>query len=95
MAGGADVFFETHGAETDETQNAGAKIRKMASQDLVLCIDIGGDSIKAAEFSFPSGNTPVLDKFAYVEFSSGIENDGLNSSVAETLVNMIQQNQFQ
>ena len=39
----------------------------MASQDLMLCIDIGAGSIKAAEFSYsPEGNMR-MERFAFVE----------------------------
>ena len=40
----------------------------MASQDLMLCIDIGAGSIKAAEFSYsPEGNMR-MERFAFVEY---------------------------
>ncbi|GEM_PF-695208 len=40
----------------------------MAQKNLILCIDVGGDSIKAAEFSFTSGQGLVLERFAYTEY---------------------------
>ena len=69
--------------------------RKMASQDLVLCLDIGGDSIKAAEFSFPPGNTPVLEKFAYVEFSANKAKNEAADAMVTALINMIKTENFE
>ena len=40
----------------------------MAQQNLILCIDIGGDSIKAAEFSYVPGQSLTLERFAYTEY---------------------------
>ena len=48
----------------------------MAARDVVLCVDIGGSSIKAAQFSYSVDGNIVLDKFAYSEFTDETENGG-------------------
>ena len=45
----------------------------MAQQNLILCIDIGGDSIKAAEFSYVLGQSLNLERFAYTEYEFSSE----------------------
>ncbi|MHB9138989.1 MAG: pilus assembly protein PilM, partial [Victivallaceae bacterium] len=39
-------------------------------KNTVLTIDIGGDSLKMAEFSFPSGGGMTLEKFAFAEYDT-------------------------
>ncbi len=46
----------------------------MAADELILCIDIGGDSIKATEFLSTSEGL-VLDKFAYQEYMNDADDD--------------------
>ena len=63
----------------------------MAQQNLILCIDIGGDSIKAAEFSYIPGQSLNLERFAYTDsligsnrskrtHANGVFETGSNSS---------------
>ena len=40
----------------------------MASQDLILCIDIGAGSVKAAEFSYSPEGDMRMEHFAFVEY---------------------------
>ena len=37
----------------------------------ILCIDIGGDTIKAGEFAYTDSGTMTLVKFAYAEYGFG------------------------
>lgn len=39
-------------------------------KNTVLTIDIGGDSLKMAEFSFPPGGGMMLEKFAFAEYDT-------------------------
>ena len=48
----------------------------MAKENTVLTIDIGGDSLKMAEFSFPSGGGMTLEKFAFAEYDIDLKEAG-------------------
>lgn len=45
----------------------------MPKEDRVLAIDVGGDSLKLAEFLYPDDGGVVLEKFAFAEYSVGEE----------------------
>ena len=65
----------------------------MAQQNLILCIDIGGDSIKAAEFSYVPGQSLTLERFAYTEYE--FSPDELPEDVIlKTLADVIRTNGF-
>ena len=70
----------------------------MAQQNLILCIDIGGDSIKAAEFSYVPGQSLNLERFAYTEYETSSENAGQEDAsedvVLKTLTDVIKTNGF-
>ena len=70
----------------------------MAQQNLILCIDIGGDSIKAAEFSYVPGQSLNLERFAYTEYDTSSENAGQEDAsedvVLKTLTDVIKTNGF-
>ena len=40
----------------------------MAKVEPILAIDIGGDSLKVAEFSFTSENHMVLEDYAFADY---------------------------
>lgn len=63
------------------------------SEDLILCIDIGGTCIKASQFfCAPDGNL-VLEKFAYLEYS--VESEDANTdAMIDALVEVITANSF-
>ena len=65
----------------------------MAARDVVLCVDIGGSSIKAAQFSYSADGNIVLDKFAYSEFTSETESGGPDA-VLGVLKDVLQANDF-
>ena len=46
----------------------------------VLCIDIGGDTIKAAEFAYSDAGVMTLVKFAFAEFGFGENSSAENDS---------------
>ena len=70
----------------------------MAQPNLILCIDIGGDSIKAAEFSYVPGQSLDLERFAYTEYETSSENGGQEDAsedvVLKTLTDVIKTNGF-
>ena len=66
----------------------------MAVKNVVLCVDIGGSSIKAAQFSYSSDGDIVLDKFAYSEFTPEVENGGPDA-VLGVLKEVIVSNNFE
>ena len=65
----------------------------MAQQNQVLCIDVGGDSIKAAEFSYIPGESLILERFAYSEY--GTEDGQISKeTVIQTLTEVLSVNNF-
>ena len=70
----------------------------MAQQNLILCIDIGGDSIKAAEFSYVPGQSLNLERFAYTEYDTSSAASGQDETsedvVLKTLTDVIKTNGF-
>ncbi len=65
----------------------------MAQQNLILCIDIGGDSIKAAEFSYVPGQSLTLERFAYTEYEFSSD-EPPEDVVLKTLTDVIKTNGF-
>lgn len=65
----------------------------MASRDVILCVDIGGSSIKAAQFSYSADGNMVLDKFAYSEFTPEVEAAGADA-ILGVLRDVIKSNDF-
>ncbi len=66
----------------------------MASQDPVLCIDIGGDSIKVAEFSYPQGGGVVLEKFSFCEYGGDMKEEELSGALSDAIRDTILENGF-
>ena len=65
----------------------------MAQQNLILCIDIGGDSIKAAEFSYVPGQSLTLERFAYTEYEFSSD-EPPEDVILKTLSDVIKTNGF-
>jgi len=65
----------------------------MAQKNFILCIDIGGDSIKAAEFSYVPGQSLNLERFAYTEYEFSSE-EPPEDIVLKTLSDVIKTNRF-
>ncbi len=66
----------------------------MASQELILSIDIGGDSIKVAEFSYPQGGGIVLEKFAFCEYGGDMKEEDQIDALSDAIRDTILQNGF-
>lgn len=66
----------------------------MAKADTVLAIDIGADSIKLAEFSYPPGGKFVLEKFAFAEYGGDLKEEELLSALTEKLSAAFIENDF-
>ena len=65
----------------------------MAQQNLILCIDVGGDSIKAAEFSYVPGQSLNLERFAYTEYEFSSD-EPPEDVILKTLTEVIKTNGF-
>ena len=65
----------------------------MAKDNRVLTIDVGGDNLKMAEFSFTSGGGIVLTGFAFRHFDAKSEGDGA-VDFAQLYREMIAENNF-
>ena len=65
----------------------------MAQQNLILCIDVGGDSIKAAEFSYVPGQSLTLERFAYTEYEFSSD-EPPEDVILKTLSDVIKTNGF-
>ena len=65
----------------------------MAQQNLILCIDVGGDSIKAAEFSYVPGQSLTLERFAYTEYEFSSD-EPPEDVILKTLTDVIKTNGF-
>ena len=63
----------------------------------ILCVDIGSDSVKAAEFSQPRAGSILLEKYAFMENGLGDmspDDPEFKVSVIETIRNLILANGF-
>jgi len=65
----------------------------MAQQNLILCIDVGGDSIKAAEFSYVPGQSLTLERFAFTEYEFSSD-EPPEDVILKTLTDVIKSNGF-
>lgn len=68
-----------------------------AKDNRILCVDIGSDSVKAAEFSHPREGSILLEKFAFMENGLGNlspEDPEFKVSLLETIRNLILANGF-
>ncbi len=65
----------------------------MASQELILCIDIGADSIKISEFTCTAENVE-LNRFAYQEYTNDSEDLSAFEMMLATLKDVIEENDF-
>ena len=61
----------------------------MPANEFLLCIDIGGDSIKAAEFSYSPTGDMVLEKFAFSEYGEELNGEEDNFPVFATALSDI------
>ena len=61
----------------------------MPANEFLLCIDIGGDSIKAAEFSYSPTGDMVLEKFAVSEYGQELNGEEDNFPGVATALSAI------
>jgi type IV pilus assembly protein PilM len=66
----------------------------MASQDSILAIDIGGDSLKIAEFSYPVEGGIILEGFAFTEYGGDMKESELLDSLSEVFAETLSENGF-
>lgn len=66
----------------------------MPSNDLILAIDIGADTLKMAEFSYPSSGGMALEKFACAEFGGELKDDELLVAMKEALTSAFAEHRF-
>jgi type IV pilus assembly protein PilM len=60
----------------------------------ILGIDIGSNSIKIAEFSYPASGKLVLEKFAFKEFDGELKDEELLPQIRTSLKALIDENGF-
>jgi len=66
----------------------------MARLDPILAIDIGGDSLKVAEFTFPNDDSLVLENFAVAEYGGDLKEEDLLVSLTDALKETISDKKF-
>ncbi len=66
----------------------------MGKENTVLTIDIGGDSLKMAEFSFPSGGGMTLEKFAFAEYDIDLKEAGFVEAFSSVYNRLLAENNF-
>ena len=59
----------------------------MAKAKSIFAIDIGSASLKLAEFSYPASGEMILEKYAYVEFSTNLKDNTKHLESMETAFN--------
>jgi type IV pilus assembly protein PilM len=66
----------------------------MPSTDLILAIDIGADTLKMAEFSYPPSGGVALEKFACTEFGGELKEEELMAAMKEAMASSFAENNF-
>lgn len=66
----------------------------MAKEELILCVDIGAESVKFAEFSYPVGKNLVLERFAFVEYGGELKEEDRAASLKDKFETAIKENNF-
>ncbi len=66
----------------------------MAKTDTILAIDIGADSVKLAEFSYPPGGKFVLEKFAFAEYGGDLKEEELLTALTDKLAAVLDEHHF-
>lgn len=67
----------------------------MAKNETVLALDIGADSIKAAEFTFPHGGGMILEKFAFIEYGGDLKEEELAVAMKNAMRTTLTEKGFQ
>lgn len=66
----------------------------MAKKDTILAVDIGADSLKIAEFSYPASGGIILENFAFVEYGGDLKEEELLDSLTDAFKNVIAENEI-
>ncbi len=66
----------------------------MAKTDFLLAVDIGSESLKVAEFSYPPSGKLVLEKFIFREFGGELKEEEMLPAVKEALNAVFSENKF-
>jgi type IV pilus assembly protein PilM len=66
----------------------------MPSTDLILAIDIGADTLKMAEFSYPPSGGVALEKFACTEFGGELKEEELMAAMKEAMASSFAEHGF-
>jgi len=66
----------------------------MAKSELILAIDVGADSLKMAEFTYPPTGGLILEKFACSEFGSDLREEEVIGTLKEALVSAFAEHAF-
>lgn len=66
----------------------------MAKNDTILAVDIGADSLKMAEFSYPADGGVVLENFAFAEYGGDLKEEDLVSSLETAFQAALTENNF-
>jgi type IV pilus assembly protein PilM len=66
----------------------------MPKTNTLLAIDVGSDSLKIAEFSYPPTGKLVLEKFTFKEFGGDLKEEDLLPAIKNALKAAFEENQF-
>lgn len=66
----------------------------MAKNDFLLAIDIGSESLKIAEFSYPPSGKLVLEKFSFKEFGGELKDEEMLPAIKTALQEVFQETKF-
>ncbi len=66
----------------------------MAKQEKILAIDIGADSLKVAEFSYPPAGGMILEKFAFTEYGGDLKEEELAGALKAAIITTIKEKGF-
>ncbi len=64
------------------------------ADNLLLTLDIGSESLKMAEFTYPDAGGMILENFAFVEYGEEKEDDDILDGLADNLSKAIEENGF-
>lgn len=66
----------------------------MPKEESILAVDIGGDSLKMAEFSYPQEGGIVLESFAFTEYGGELKEDQLLESLSQAFKATLAEHHF-
>ncbi|QSH42492.1 pilus assembly protein PilM [Lentisphaerota bacterium ZTH] len=66
----------------------------MAKENKILAIDIGGDCLKIAQFSYPVDGSMRLEEFAFIEFEEELRENGFTEQFSKAFDKALEENRF-